>query len=82
MTIRLIDKKMLTSIRQFLNGCHDTTMVLTSMLWVCILPVVLILTIPVFGWQGGLTAAAISFFIMLALCWGVCLFPKISTEEK
>jgi hypothetical protein len=69
-------------IRKFLNGCHDTTMLLSVMLWMCVLPFVLILSVPFFGWQGGVTAAGITFFFMLALCWGVCLFPKMPTEEK
>ena len=72
----------MTTLRKFLSGFHDTTMVLSMMLWLCILPFVLLLTIPFFGWQGGVTVATLLLFIALALCWGVCLFPKISSEEK
>ncbi len=67
---------------RFLDGLHDTTMLLALVIWLCIVPFVLALTLPFFGWQGGLTAAVITLFIALALCWGVCLFPKISTQEK
>lgn len=67
-------------IRRFLNGLHDTTMFLTLMLWLCVAPFVLLLTLPFFGWQGGVTAVIATFLIALALCWGVCVFPKNSTE--
>ena len=73
---------MLAHLRNILNGFHDTTMFLTLMLWLCIAPFVLLFTLPFFGWQGGLTAVAIAFLILLAMCWGVCLFPKISAEDK
>ncbi|MBI4790361.1 MAG: hypothetical protein HY782_25290 [Chloroflexi bacterium] len=67
-------------IRHLLNGFHDTTMLLTLVLWLCVVPFVVLFTLPFFGWQGGLAAAAITFLIALALCWGVCLFPKIPEE--
>jgi len=73
---------MLAHLRNILNGFHDTTMFLTLMLWLCIAPFVLLFTLPFFGWQGGLAAAAITFLIALAACWGVCLFPKIPEEVK
>lgn len=70
------------TIRKFLNGFHDTTMFLALMLWLCIAPFVLLLTVPFLGWQSGVTAVTITFLIALTLCWGVCIFPKFSTEEK
>lgn len=73
---------MLAHLRNILNGFHDTTMFLTLMLWLCALPIVLLVTLPFFGWQGGITAAVITFLIVLALCWGICLFPKNLTEVK
>lgn len=68
------------SIRHLLNGFQDTTMFLTLGLWLCIAPFVLLLTLPFFGWQGSLTATVITFLIALALCWGICLFPKLPEE--
>lgn len=64
------------SILDVLKGFHDTTMFLTLGLWLCVAPFVVLFTFPFFGWQGSLTAATIAFLIALALCWGVCLFPK------
>ncbi len=69
-------------IRDILRGFHDTTMFLSLMLWICIAPFVLLLTVPFLGWQGGITAALIAFLIILAFCWGVCLFPKIPAEDN
>ncbi len=68
------------NIRNILNGFHDTTMYLSLMLWVCVAPFVLLLTVPFFGWSGGFTAAIIAFLIILAACWGICFFPKNSKE--
>ncbi len=70
----------MTVIRKFLSGFHDTTMFLALMLWLCVAPFVLFLTLPFFGWQGGVTAVVIAFLIALAMCWGICLFPKNSAE--
>lgn len=70
------------TIRKYLSGFHDTTMFLALMLWLCVAPFVLLLTLPFFGWQGGITAVVIAFLVALALCWGVCLFPKNPVEAK
>jgi len=72
----------MANLRQILNGFHDTTMFLSLVLWLCITPFVLLFTVPFFGWQSSVTVAILLFFIALALCWGVCIFPKISMEEK
>jgi hypothetical protein len=78
-------------IRLLVGGFHDTTMFLALAIWMCAMPLVLVFTLPFFGWQGGLTAAVITFLLALALCWAVCLYPQISdpafpsgihTEEK
>jgi hypothetical protein len=39
-------------------------------------------TLPFFGWQGGITAAVVTFLMALTICWGICLFPKNLTEVK
>ncbi len=70
------------TIRKYLSGFHDTTMFLALMLWLCVAPFVLLLTLPFFGWQGGVTAVVIAFLIALAMCWGICLFPKNPKEAN
>jgi hypothetical protein len=69
-------------IRNILNGFHDTTMFMALMLWLCVVPFVLLFTLPFFGWQGAFLAALITFLIALAACWGICLFPKIPEETN
>lgn len=73
---------MLGHIRSILNGFHDTTMFMALMVWLCVVPFVLLFTLPFFGWEGGLTAALITFLILLAMCWGICVFPKIPDEVR
>ncbi len=73
---------MFAHIRAILSGFHDTTMFLSLMLWVCLAPFVLLLAVSFFGWQGGFTATVIAFLIILAMCWGICLFPKIPQEKN
>jgi len=72
----------MTALRKFLSGLHDTTMVLSLMLWLCVPPFVLLLTVPFFGWQVGIPAVAIALLLILAACWGICLFPKIPKEAN
>ncbi len=78
-------------IRVIVGGFQDTTMFLALAVWMCVLPLVLVFTLPFFGWQGGLTAIVVTFLLALALCWAVCLNPQITdpatprgthTEEK
>lgn len=61
---------------------HDTTMLLTLFLWMCALPFILVLTVPFFGWQLGILAAAILLLLALLVCNALCYFPKISVEDK
>ncbi len=65
-------------IRVIAAGFHNSTMFLALAVWMCVVPLVLVLTLPFFGWQGGLTAAVVTFLLALALCWAVCLYPQIS----
>ncbi len=61
---------------------HEATMFYSLMLWLCVLPIVLLITVPFFGWQGGLSAAIITLLATIVVCWGICFFPKISTEDN
>lgn len=63
-----------------LSSIQDTTLFLTVMLWVCVTPLVLVVIVPLFGWEAGLVAVALTLLIALALCWGICVFPKIPEE--
>lgn len=41
-------------------------------IWLCLLPLISILVVPLFGWHIGLAAAAILFILAMAICWGIC----------
>lgn len=47
---------------------------LALLLWLCTLPLVLLLVVPFFGWTVGLTAATILLIAILLICLGIC-FP-------
>ena len=64
------------------NGIHDTTLLLTLFLWLCTLPFILLFTIPYFGWQVGVLAAAIALFAALIVCYALCYFPKIAPNQE
>ncbi len=74
--------KMLAGIHNILSGFHDTTMFLSLMLWLCALPIVLIITFVFFGWQGAITGAIVSLVAAIIVCWGICLFPKNLLEDN
>jgi glucose-6-phosphate-specific signal transduction histidine kinase len=72
---------MKSRIRNLWNDVHDTTMLFSLILWLCVLPLVLLVTIPFFGWQGGLVGAVITFVVALVACYAICWFPNISTTK-
>ncbi len=69
---------MIERLRVIVRGFQDTTMFLALAVWMCVVPLVLLFTIPFFGWEGGLSAAVVTFLLALALCWAVCLYPQIA----
>lgn len=53
-------------------GFLSDEMALAITLWLCSLPLVVILVVPFFGLKlGGLAALALLIVIM-AICWGAC----------
>ena len=69
-------------IQHLWRNVHDTTMLFTFVLWLCVLPLVLLLTVPFFGWPGGLAGAAGTFIVALIVCYAICFFPTITREEE
>jgi hypothetical protein len=47
-------------------------MALTIAIWLCTLPLVGLLVIPLFGPQVGLVAAIALFIMAVGICWGIC----------
>ena len=53
-------------------GFHSDEMALALAVWLCSLPLVALVVIPLFGLKvAGIVALALFFFAM-ALCWGIC----------
>ena len=53
-------------------GFHSDEMALALVLWLCSLPLVALVVIPIFGLTvAGIVALAL-FFVDLVVCWGIC----------
>ena len=47
-------------------------MALALVLWLCSLPLVALLVVPFLGLKVGAIVAVVLFFIVMAICWGIC----------
>jgi len=69
-------------LRNLWIGLRDTTLFFTLLMWLCVLPFVLLLTVPFFGWQGGVIGAIITFVAALIGCYIICAYPQISSRRN
>ncbi len=53
-------------------GFHSDEMLLALALWLCSLPLVALVGIPLFGPKVAGAVALALFFVALAVCWGMC----------
>ena len=53
-------------------GFHSDEMALALVLWLCSLPLVALVVIPLFGLKVAGVAALALFFVAMAVCWGIC----------
>ena len=51
---------------------HFDDMALAIIIWMCTLPLVGLLVVPLFGLKVGLVAAAALFITAMVICWGIC----------
>lgn len=51
----------------------ETPALLAALVWLCALPVILLLTLPFFGAGVALTVAAVALLAMLLVCLGICM---------
>jgi uncharacterized membrane protein (DUF4010 family) len=51
---------------------HSDEMLLALVLWLCSLPLVALVGIPLFGLKAAGIIASALFFVAMALCWGIC----------
>ncbi|MGH2349425.1 MAG: hypothetical protein ACRDFT_08180 [bacterium] len=54
----------------------DAPLLLALLLWVCALPLILLLTIPFFGLTVGVSAALVALIAILLVCLGICSSPS------
>ncbi len=47
-------------------------MALAITIWLCTLPLVGLLVVPIFGLKAGLIVAVVLFIVAMVICWGIC----------
>ncbi len=47
-------------------------MALALTMWLCLLPIIGFVAIPLFGLRSAAAIALAVFFVMMAICWGIC----------
>ncbi len=53
---------------------QDTTLFLTLAMWLCILPLLAIFTLPFLGWKVTIYLAGFLLVADLVACWFLCIF--------
>lgn len=53
-------------------GLELDDMAVALIIWLCSLPLIGILIIPLLGWQAGLVAALVLLLLSMIVCWGIC----------
>ena len=53
-------------------GSHSDSMTLALAIWLCSLPLVLLIVVPLLGWTAAGLAALVFLLVAMVLCWGVC----------
>ena len=47
-------------------------MALALAIWLCSLPIIGFVAIPLFGLRSAAAIALAAFFVMMTICWGIC----------
>ena len=63
-------------------GHHSEEMALALILWLCSLPLVAFIVLPLFGRAAALTIAVALLFVALAVCWGFCTWKVLEVESS
>ena len=53
-------------------GSHSDSMLLALVVWLCSLPLAVLIVAPLFGLKVAGLVVLLLFFVVLAICWGVC----------
>ena len=67
------------TIKRFLPGLD--TMGLTLAMWMCTMPLIAFVIVPLFGAQVAISVAIGLLILMLAFCWFSCI-PKVVAEYR
>jgi hypothetical protein len=60
-------------------------MALALAVWFCTLPIIGFIAIPLLGRQQALIIAIAAFFLIMAICWGICgvkQYEALSRDRK
>ncbi len=63
-------------------GHHSEEMALALILWLCSLPLVAFIVLPLFGRAAALTVAVVLLLVALAICWGFCTWKVLEVEPN
>ena len=63
-------------------GHHSEEMALALILWLCSLPLVAFIVLPLFGRAAALTVAVALLLVALAVCWGFCTWKVLEVESS
>ena len=63
-------------------GFRSEEMALALFLWLCSLPLVALIVIPLFGRLIAVIVALALFFVAMAICWGICGWKVLKVESN
>ena len=61
-------------------GSHSDSMILALVLWLCSLPLVLLIVVPLLGLTAAGIATLTLLFVAMVLCWGVCSWKVFQNQ--
>jgi uncharacterized membrane protein YqjE len=63
-------------------GPHSEEMALALFLWLCSLPLVALIVLPLFGRAAAGIVAVVLLFVAMAICWGLCTWKVLKVESS
>ena len=63
-------------------GSHSDSMVLALAVWLCSLPLVLLIIAPLLGLKAASLAALLLFLVVLVVCWGMCSWKVLTDRTR
>ncbi|HLF28974.1 MAG TPA: hypothetical protein VJG32_21820 [Anaerolineae bacterium] len=56
---------------------HFDRMALSLLVWLCSLPLVVLVVVPLFGLTAAAVTALVLFLVALVVCWSICSWKVI-----